>query len=276
MRAWRARTSSGRSVWIQFDPGRGHAVPDLGPIVLAERLGLDLDAEAVELAAGRGGHVGGVDLDGVHAGFLDPGRHPEGRPPLRHQADVFAGDAADRAEHLGTRVDDDLASHPRREHLSREQGRVDILAIEVEIDPTSGELQPFLQGQDPFAGEPRGELRTGVGGADFRQGAVADASGRVGLAAELVVVEEDVMAVAGQADVNLGPLHRVRDRRLQGAGRVLGGQPRRTPMRHDLERPGGLHGLEERECPDRRDLGLRDEEQQTGEGDHGVPEAPGE
>ena len=51
------------------DPGRGHAVPDLGPIVVAERLGLDLDAGAVELAAGRRGHVGGVDLDRVHAGL---------------------------------------------------------------------------------------------------------------------------------------------------------------------------------------------------------------
>ena len=65
------------------------------------------------------------------ADVLDPWRHPEGRPPLRHQADGLAGDAADRAEHVGTRVDDHLASHLRREHLAGEQGGIDILAIEV-------------------------------------------------------------------------------------------------------------------------------------------------
>jgi len=53
--------------------------------------------------------------------------------------------------------------------------------------------------------EPWGELRTGVGGADFRQSVVTDAPGCIGLAVELVVVKEDVMAVAGQADVDLGP-----------------------------------------------------------------------
>ena len=258
-----------------IDPGRSHAVPDLRPIVVAEDPGLDLDAGTVERAAGRRSQVGGVDLDRVRADVLDPRRHPEGRPPLRHQAHGLAGDAADRAEHVGTRTDDHLASHLRREHLAGEQGGINVFAIEAQVDPSPGEPQPFLQGQDPFAGEPTAELGTRVGGADFREGAVAHAPGRVGPAVEFVVAIEDVMAVARPADGDLGPLHRVRDRRLDGTGRFLGSQPRPDPVRHDLDGPGGLHRLEERESAGRWGRRLREEDDKTGEGDHGVPEPPG-
>ena len=258
-----------------IDPGRGHAVPDLRPVVVAEGPGLDLDAGTVERAAGLRGHVGGVDLDRVRADVLDPCRQPEGRPPLRHQAHRLAGDAADRAELVGARTDDHLAAHLRREHLAGEQGGIDIFAIEAQIDPSPGEPQPFLQRQDPFAGEPTAELGTRVGGADFRERAVAHAPGRVGTCRQVRRREEDVVAVARPADGDLGPLHRVRDRRLDGTGRFLGSQPRPDPVRHDLDGPGGLHRLEERESAGRWGRRLREEDEEAGEGDHGVPEPLG-
>ncbi len=258
-----------------IDSGRSRAVPDFRPIVGAEDPGLYLDAGMVERAAGRRGQVGGVDLDRVRADVLDPCRHPEGRPPLRHQAHGFAGEAADRAEHVGTRTDDHLASHLRCEHLAGEQGGINVFAIEAQVDPSAGEPQPFLQFQDPLAGEPAAELGTRVGGADFREGTVAHAAGRVGPAVKFVVAIEDVMSVAREADGDVGPLHRVRDRRLDGTGRFLGSQPRPAPVRHNLDGPSGLYRLEERESAGRWGRRLREEDEEAGEGKHGVPEPLG-
>ena len=205
-----------------IDPGRSRAVPDLRPIVVPLDPGLDLDAGTVERPAGRRGQVGGVDLDRVRADVLDPCRDPQGRSPLRQDAHSLAGGAADRAEHVGTRTDDDLAPHLCPEHLAGEQSRIDIFAIEAKVDPSPGEPQPFLEGQDPFAGEPTTEPGTRVGGADFREGAVSHPPGRVSPAVELVIGIEDVMPVAGSADGDLGPLDRVCDRHLDGTGRFLG------------------------------------------------------
>ena len=202
----------------------------------------------MELAAGFGRDVDGVDLDGRRSELVDPSGDSGRGPPLCHHGQLLGHGRADHLEDCRNVVENDLVSHPGRDDFSGELGRIHVLEVEVQVDPTAGELQRLRERQDPRAGESPGELRAGIEGTELRQRAIAHRPGAVRRRLELAIVEEDVMSVPGDPDVDLDPLHAIGDGELQGPRGVLGRLAHPAPMGHHLDRSRRLDRLEEWEA----------------------------
>ena len=213
-----------------------------------ERLGLNLDSAALELATDLGRDVAGVDLDGRGPQLVDPGGDAKSRTPLRHQRESRLGRPADRLEHLRSVVDNDLVLHLGRDHLAGKQGWINFLAVEIEVHSAACQREPFGQREDSRAGESAGELRAGIKGPELGEGSVAYPPATVCLVVELLVMEEDVLTILGEPDVDFDPFERVGDRQLDRPRRVFRRLPHRSAMGHDLQGAGRSDRLEEREA----------------------------
>ncbi len=137
------------------DPRGDHAVPDFGPVVLAERLRLNLDPAAVELAASAGRDVVGVDRDGCRPDLLDPAVGARLRMPRHHHGQLLGRRRADRLEDFGLAGKNDLASHLRRDDVTSQSGGVHILEVEAQVDPAARERQALRERQDSRAANRR-------------------------------------------------------------------------------------------------------------------------
>ena len=166
--------------------------------------------------------VARVDLDGRRPDLLDPSVHAEPRSPLRHHGQFFGRGRADRLEDFGPVVEDDLTRHPGRDDLASQLDGVHILEVEVEVDPPSCELQSLRERRDSPAGESPGERGSDIEGPDLRQGVSANRPGAAGLPLKLAIMEQDMMAILGEPDVDLDPLHAIGDGEFQRPRRVLG------------------------------------------------------
>ena len=202
----------------------------------------------MEFAARLRRDIDGIDRDGRRPALVDPSVDPEFRTPGHHHGEFLGRRHADRLDDLGLARKHDLARHLRRNDLASQLGRLHILEIEAQVDPSAAQVQALRQRQDSRTGESPGERGAGVERLDLGQGVSAQRPGAVGLPLKLVVIEEDVMTVLRDPDVDRDPLHAIGDQELQHPRGVPRRRVHRAVMGHHLDRAGRLDRLEEREA----------------------------
>ncbi len=224
-----------------------HLVPELELVPLAEHLGLHLDASAVKFTAEFRRRFVGVNFHDGRVQFIEPIAKAVLRMPLGHHRDLAARQFAHAQQHGALVEHDHLPLHSGGLNLLDQQRRVDVLAVQVQIDLALDVLQALLKREQLRPGESAREPGASVEFFQLGQRVLFDGAMAVGLAVETAVVKQHVLAILGQPRVDFDPFQAIGHAHVDGRLGVLGRLASHAPVYHDLKSPRRSERLEELE-----------------------------
>ena len=129
-----------------------------------------------------------------------------------------------------------------------EQGGINVLAVQVQVQPASRQRETRLEGKDSLVDEPGRKPGSPIKLVDFGQTPLANGPRAVRFPIDATIMKNDVPSVFAEPHVHFSPLEFVLDAVFQRRSGILGGLMKRSAVRHDLKRARRDDRLEELEC----------------------------